>query len=278
MNVHHLNCGTMCPFSRRLVNGDGPWLAPGELVCHCLLLETDRGLVLVDTGFGLADVRDTASRLGPIRHVIRPRFNEAETAIEQVRGLGFDPEDVRHIVLTHLDVDHAGGLSDFPWATVHLLAAEKHSAVDAPNAIAKRRYREAQWRHGPKWAPYEPTGQSWRGFECVRDLDGLPPELLLVPLLGHTLGHAAIAVKTDDGWMLHCGDAYFARASIEAGGRPPAGLRVFQRAAAFRYEAMLANQARLRELHTADPELTMFCAHDPAELAALRRSVPVDGL
>lgn len=258
----------MCPFSRRLINGEGAWLAPGELVCHCLLLETASGLVLVDTGFGLADVRDAASRLGPIRHVMRARLDEEETAIAQVRRLGFAPEDVRHIVLTHLDVDHAGGLSDFPWATVHLLAAEKRSAVDAPDAVARRRYREAQWRHGPKWATYEPAGEPWRGFECVRDLEGLPPELLLVPLTGHTLGHAAIALESDDGWMLHCGDAYFARPSIEAGGRLPVGLRIFQRAAALRYDAMLANQARLRELHAADPELTMFCAHDPRELAA----------
>jgi glyoxylase-like metal-dependent hydrolase (beta-lactamase superfamily II) len=36
----------------------------------------------------------------------------------QVQRLGFDPRDVRHIVLTHLDFDHAGGLDDFPHATV----------------------------------------------------------------------------------------------------------------------------------------------------------------
>ena len=260
----------MCPFSRRLINGGGAWTEAGELVCHCLLVETKAGLVLVDTGFGMDDVRDPTRRVGPIRHLMRARFDEAETAIAQVRRLGFDPKDVRHLVLTHLDVDHAGGLSDFPWATVHLLAAEKRSAVDAPSAIARRRYRETQWGHGPKWATYEPAGEPWRGFECVRELQGLPPEMLLLPLIGHTLGHAAVALESEEGWMLHCGDAYFARPSIEPGGRLPVGLRLFQRAAAMRYEAMVANQARLRELHAADPELTVFCAHDPRELASLR--------
>ena len=34
-----------------------------HLIGHCLLVETDLGLVLVDTGFGLQDVRDPKSRL-----------------------------------------------------------------------------------------------------------------------------------------------------------------------------------------------------------------------
>jgi glyoxylase-like metal-dependent hydrolase (beta-lactamase superfamily II) len=41
----------------------------------------------------------------------------------------YDPKDVRHIVLTHLDFDPAGGLGDFPHATVHMLADERDYAV-----------------------------------------------------------------------------------------------------------------------------------------------------
>jgi glyoxylase-like metal-dependent hydrolase (beta-lactamase superfamily II) len=55
------------------------------------------------------------------------------------------------------------------------------------------------------------------GFEAVRDLDGLPPEILLVPLAGHTWGHSAVAIDTGDGWLLHAGDAYFFRG--ESAGR-----------------------------------------------------------
>ena len=48
MRVHHLNCGTMCPMSARLINGTGSYFERGRLVCHCLLIETNDGLVLVD--------------------------------------------------------------------------------------------------------------------------------------------------------------------------------------------------------------------------------------
>lgn len=80
------------------------------MVCHCLLVETAGGLVLVDTGFGTADVAGSRQVFSPIlRSIARPALDPCETAIERVRALGYRAEDVRHIVVTHLDVDHAGG-------------------------------------------------------------------------------------------------------------------------------------------------------------------------
>jgi hypothetical protein len=56
MRIHHLSCGTMCPFGGRLWDGHSPMLGAAKIVCHCLLIETEIGLVLVDTGFGMRDV------------------------------------------------------------------------------------------------------------------------------------------------------------------------------------------------------------------------------
>ena len=95
------------------------------MVCHCLLIETDEGLVLVDGGIGTGDIADPA-RLGPswVREV-SPRLDPAETALAQVRALGFRASDVRSLVMTHLDLDHAGSVPDFPHAKVHVHAREK---------------------------------------------------------------------------------------------------------------------------------------------------------
>ena len=60
--------------------------------------------------------------------LVSPDFREELTAVRQIAQLGFEPRDVRHIALTHLDFDHAGGLDDFPTATVHLLASERDAA------------------------------------------------------------------------------------------------------------------------------------------------------
>ncbi|MEH2556733.1 hypothetical protein V1286_004262 [Bradyrhizobium algeriense] len=79
MRVHHLNTGTMCPIGRRLVNGTGSIFQRARMVCHCLLIETNDGLALVDTGIGLDDIANPP-RLGPKwvrqttpRGSIRPR-------------------------------------------------------------------------------------------------------------------------------------------------------------------------------------------------------------
>ena len=64
MRVHHLNCVSSCPLGGRLMDGrTASILHRGELCCHCVLVETDQGLVLVDTGYGLRDVRNPKSRL-----------------------------------------------------------------------------------------------------------------------------------------------------------------------------------------------------------------------
>src|SRR5215471_16452520 len=137
MKVHHLNCGTMR-------------VPTAPVVSHVLLIETSNGLTLVDSGFGMDDIADPARRIGPARHLTRPALNPAETAARQVERLGFRRDDVRHIILTHLDVDHTGGLSDFPQAEVHVTTAEVTGAIRSPSLREKMRYRPAQWAHHPK--------------------------------------------------------------------------------------------------------------------------------
>ncbi|MCB9603785.1 MAG: MBL fold metallo-hydrolase [Sandaracinus sp.] len=271
MRVHHLDCGTMCPVARRLINGDGSVLERGTLPCHCLLLETDaHGLILVDTGFGTADLADPAGRLGSSRHLLSWNGDPEGTAIARVRALGFAPEDVRHILVTHLDLDHAGGLSDFPHARVHLMATEQQAALAPPTRMEKQRYRSAHWAHGPDWRTYAPKGETWKGFEAVRALDGLPPEILLVPLAGHSRGHAGIAVDHGAGWLLHAGDAYFFRGRLAERPWAPPGIALFENLVAFDRPQMIANRERLRELRARESDVRVFCAHDPVELASLQ--------
>ncbi|WIM94016.1 MBL fold metallo-hydrolase [Actinoplanes oblitus] len=256
MRVHHLNCGTM--------------RAPGgALVCHVLLAETDNGLVLVDTGFGLGDLADPATRLGPPRHLLRPALDREETAVVQVERLGFRPSDVRHIVVTHFDIDHIGGLADFPHAQVHVTAAEAEGALRPPTRGERRRFRSAQWSHGPHLVEHTPQGESWRGFAAAKELTGIAPGIVLIALPGHTRGHACVAVDAGSRWLLHCGDAFYHRGTLD-GTRVPLGLRIAETAVAFDRSQVRANHARLAALHQrAEPDLTLLSAHDPVIYAAL---------
>ncbi len=265
MKIHHLNCGSLCPYGRHLVSGERG--VSVELVCHCLLIETADSLVLVDTGMGLEDTRHPYRQLGvPFTAAFRPAADSAETAFEQIRALGFEPGDVRHVAVTHLDLDHAGGLPDFPEAEVHVFETEHGVAID-PSLRDRARYPRGHFAHGPRWRTHAVDGDSWFGFESIRVLPGVDPEILLIPLAGHSLGHCGIAVREADGWMLHCGDAYFHRNDLDPSADCPTGLRLFQRAMATDNAARIANQERLRELASGHgDEVRLFCAHDPVEL------------
>lgn len=265
LRIHHLNCGTMCPYCERLVNGRGSWIRPARLVCHCLLLETAESLTLIDTGIGSADVRDPRGLGRRFVRANRPVLSLEETALAQVRALGFDPRDVRHIVTTHLDVDHAGGLADFPEASVHVFAPELQAALNAPPEL-KVHYRAHHFSHGPRWVSYEEQGDEWFGFSAIRTLEGLGADVLLIPLVGHTLGHTGVAVRDGDRWWLHCGDAYFHHGTLEDPPRVPLALAYFERKLQINGPDRLRNQERLRQLAARHADtVRLFCAHDPYE-------------
>ena len=262
--VHHLSCGTMCMLGRGFVNEHQ------KLVCHVLLIETEQGLVLVDTGVGTGMLAHPPSKLWTA--TFRPVLDAEECAATQIKKLGFSVDDVRHIIVTHLDFDHAGGLPDFPKATVHVAADERAAASAKATLLERLRYTDALWSHDVKWQLHEQKGERWYGFPCVRDIPGLPPEILVVPLHGHTRGHCGVAVDAGGHWLHHCGDAYFHKDEMDP--QDPwcsPVLAAYQRFIAVDDAVRRKNSARLRELARGVGEgISVFCAHDPDDLARLR--------
>lgn len=273
MQIHHLNCGTHCPLGGRIFDGASSGVF-ADVPTHCLLVETDVGLVLVDTGYGLQDVRNPHKRLPWLwSAILNVRLSEADTALRQIEVLGYDARDVRHIVLTHLDFDHAGGIEDFPNARVHVLSAEREAAGRRAGLVAAQRYRPNMWDAVTDWRVYAPAGESWFGFEAVRKLDGLPPEILMIPLRGHTEGHAGVAIETGTGWLLHAGDAYLHHSHLREGPAGTLGLRAYQHIMDTDRPARRRNQQRLRQLGAAHADdIRIFCSHDRTELSALQRA------
>ncbi|WP_160068601.1 MBL fold metallo-hydrolase [Sphingobacterium bovisgrunnientis] len=76
---------------------DDPKSRPASLFVHVhpFLIESSNGLILCDAGLGF-------------------RTDEDELLIHQnIRKLGFEPEDVKYVLMSHLHKDHTGGLVDF---------------------------------------------------------------------------------------------------------------------------------------------------------------------
>lgn len=261
----------MCPIGGSLFDGFSRGLV-AHLVCHCLLIETEQGLVLIDTGFGQRDIQAPSRLSRFFIYFNRIQFDQKYTALAQIEQLGYSKRDVRHILLTHLDFDHAGGLEDFPEATVHVMQTEMEAAQQRRGLIQSQRYRRCQWDDVKHWKFYEAEGEPWFDFKAVRNLEGLPPEILFIPLVGHTQGHAGIAIQTSQGWLLHAGDAYFYRheiGSVERHCTP--GLRAYQWMMEVDRKARLHNQQKLRTLSLAHSnDVRLFCSHDAIEFKTLK--------
>ena len=273
VQIHHLNATTFRLRFARTFDGRRR-IFDNQLTCvtHCLLLETTlAGLVLVDTGFSAQDVKDPR-RVSPIFHfVFRPPWKPEETAIAGIRQLGLDPQDVRHIVLTHLDCDHAAGLSDFPWAAAHVDALELQAARSGHTLQDHLRYDRPRLSQHAHWESYDHSGGDiWHGIQAVRSIRALGDEVALVPLPGHSPGHCGVAVCGPQGWQLHAGDAYMQRAELQPPPLGPASTGVFQPIMQSDGSARKNSLACLAELDRQyKGEVKVFCAHDRAEFEAL---------
>ncbi|ABW67272.1 MBL fold metallo-hydrolase [Desulfosudis oleivorans] len=259
MKIHYMNCATMFP---KLAKWFAPHLATVPSIC--LLLETGTTCILIDTGFGTRDMADPL-RLGPANRLLNARPDIKDTAVYQVEQLGIAPERVTHVICTHLDSDHAGGLSDFSHARVHVLKPEYDAVFSPENSGEKHRYRRCQVEHGPAWVLHDENELSpdpWFGMECIRNISGLPSQIVLVPLPGHTRGHCGVALETEKGWVFHCGDAFYVKHEVT--GKTPLGVAFF-RAVAHTYRLQAAKQVeRLKALVAeAKDRVTLIGSHDP---------------
>lgn len=255
----------MCPVCGPLFGQKG---LRAKVVCHCLLLETDQGLVLVDTGLGVQDYLHTQARLGNLVSRLGRIENNLElTALAQIQNLGFSPKDVKHILISHLDFDHAGGISDFPHATVHILSSEYNATQNFFSLKNKARYKTQQFKQHRYWNFIEPDqGEAWFNLHQVQGFHIFQDEILMIPLLGHSQGHCGVAIKQNDGWLFFCGDAYYSHLQLN----PTNRLRTLDKLERFFAED---NQRRIDNLHKIqqlaqnEKNIEIICAHDPIELA-----------
>ena len=132
MTIHLLNCFTCnARFSPKMKTG-----------LLCLLIETDQGLALVDTGIGLRDYSDPTWFTNFFRVITIMPFDSNEAAVNQIQKLGFKPEDVKHIILTHMHFDHCGG-------SVTWNAGKTGYELAFPNATYWTSKQQYEWAVNP---------------------------------------------------------------------------------------------------------------------------------
>ncbi len=178
-----------------------------------ILVDTDQGPVLIDTGLGLHDHEAPTRRVRLFRYFFGIPYAPEVTALRQLESRGISPTNVKHIIQTHLHFDHAGGLPDFSWAQVHVHQREYAAMLKPKTLLEWSAYDKADFTHKPNWVTYDRCTDKWFEFDAIP----LPfkPRIFLIPLFGHTSGHCGVAIEDGDGWLFQAGDAMPANAEYE---------------------------------------------------------------
>lgn len=216
----------------------------------------DEGWALLDSGFNVDTVRD------PVRRAAH--YNtDSYTAIvppgdplpDQMKLVGLDWKDLAFVAITHLHLDHSGGL---------------RFLVDGPDVVLQQReydfaMDEAGLEHAYFRDDYEIPGLN---FRLVDGDSELAPGLDALATFGHTPGHMSFAVTLPDtGTIVLAGDAADLHVNIS---RPVAcGTTTHPHLE----DAADRAVQRLHELD-ARPDTQVWPSHDP-EFWATRRPADV---
>lgn len=197
--------------------GSWTWLPiPMFLVEH-----PSAGPIMVNTGFHpsvVSGVRPNMGRLSPLLY--RVRITREQTLAAQLEARGIAIGDVKTVVMTHLHIDHASGISELPDATFVVDRREWAAAGERGGTL--RGYVRRQFDHAFDWrtvdydAPeidsFAPFGQSVNLFG-----DG---SLRLLSTPGHTRGHQSVLLRLADREALLVGDASYTRRTLAGEAMP----------------------------------------------------------
>jgi N-acyl homoserine lactone hydrolase len=213
-----------------------------EIPYYFFAIDHPGGWTLVDCGISPAFAADPVGRLGDQAEMSELLVGPDDDVARQLTAIGIIPEQVAHVVLTHMHYDHCGGLPLLPAATVHVQAAERAFA-QAPPPYQASAYIADDWN-----APV-----NWHDVDGQLDLfeDGT---VVAFPTPGHTPGHQSVEVRLPEGNVIIVGDAAYHPAKMR-GRQLPAYL--------WNPDALLASWEEL-ESRRDRASATLLFSHYPA--------------
>ena len=168
------------------------------------IVETSDELVLIDTG----------SRSDQDGGLTRTMFavSPAQELVPGLSRLGYRPSDFTKVVMTHLHVDHVGGLEAFPADRIWVSKAEWDPVARFPGSLMRpltapvpRTFRPRTFTFdGPPIHPFPASHQVTS--------DGT---VVALPTPGHSPGHTSYLVRSPKGPILLAGDVTYSQDALE---------------------------------------------------------------
>ncbi len=176
-------------------------------------IEHRDGVILVDAGASASLKR--LPRWHPyFRFAVRFDIEPNEEAGAQLRAIGIGPADVKRVVLTHMHIDHDGGLAAF--LNSEILASPGELAIASGIAGRLRGYLPERWPESFDPKPLVLDNVAFGPFARSRRLtaDGT---IVAVATPGHTRDHLSVIVEDGDQAVFIAGDASYSEATMLSG-------------------------------------------------------------
>src|SRR5436190_1207666 len=197
------------------------WLwvpCPAFLITH-----PTAGQVLVDTSLHPSIAAKPSENFGRIAaRAAQPRVESGNDLLAQLRAHDADPKSIRLIVMTHLHMDHASGISGFPSSTFILSDAEWQAATTGSRPLL-RGYRPEHYDFAFDYRLIDfnhAVVESYSTFGRTFDLFG-DGSVRLAFTPGHTRGHMCVILRLRDRDFVIAGDAVYTVNQLEGGPKQP---------------------------------------------------------
>jgi N-acyl homoserine lactone hydrolase len=215
--------------------------------CPAYLIEHPKGLVLFDTGCHPRVIDDIVGYWGAGWKDIPFKYTQDLTLDRQIKALGYRLEDIKYVVISHLHLDHSGGMYMFP---------------NAKFIIGSDELRYAYWPDPDRrWVfileDLLPTRKfNWIELDSDFDLfDDGSLHFLRTP--GHTPGECSLFVRLPNRKIVLAGDTAHLREALEAEATMPLDYNAVQSTLS------LKRLKAIRDMH----EATIWISHDPEDWA-----------
>lgn len=247
VSLHMMSTGTMESALGGMLAGEVGTL---RYPVPVFVIEHPHGLVAVDAGLH-PDLSTSSDRLGPLDGPFRVHLpsDGSGTVGAQFASAGFDPAEIRYVIVTHLHFDHVGGLVELPNARIIVQAAE-WAARNDERLVSSSAYNPADTEHGHD------------RLEIEGDHDVFGDGTITCLLTdGHTAGHQSVRVRASNGAFVICGDCCYLRCTLADEHLPPFGVNRQRQLDAIR-----------RMAHERAEGASLIFGHDPEQWDAVKRS------
>jgi N-acyl homoserine lactone hydrolase len=235
------------------------------------LIRHPGGTLLIDSGcnpaFGRGQERAYAGWMYPIAKLLFdfPTMNADQDAASQLRRLGVEPDSLRAVVLTHMHIDHAGGVAAIPVSVPVYVGEGELQEFEHWNADLRGFHRkDIETGHHYLTVPWQEKpllgfDRSWDVFE-----DG---SVVVIEAPGHTPGSLMVLVNLETRPVLITGDVVYTHHNYEI---PAPKGKILLHAADWDETWAMDAITRIRKIHLNHPEVLLLLSHDWEQFPSLK--------